>query len=50
MRSQHKKLTFEDKFAREYYTRNAALRLKRTEKKYNNKKIRRLSKKLIENY
>ena len=50
MRSEHKKLTFEDKFARKYYTRNSALRLRRTENKYNNKKFRRISKKLIENY
>lgn len=38
----HKKLTFEDKFARKFYCKHARLNQLRTDKKQARKRIRRL--------
>ena len=42
----HKKLTFEDKFARKYYCTHARLNSVRNDKKYNKRAIRRMNKRL----
>ena len=44
------KLTFEDKFARKYYCQHARLNSIRGDKKYNNKKMRRINKKMAQNF
>lgn len=44
MRSEHKKATYEDKFARAFYCSNARLNYVRFAKKTNAKAFRRLSK------
>lgn len=46
-RSIHKKLTYEDKFARKYYPDHARLNLLRSEKREQHRQMRRLSKKVI---
>ena len=43
----HKKLTDEDKFARKYFCKNASLNSIREDKKYNKRKLRRISRKDI---
>lgn len=43
--NEHKKLTFEDKFARNWYCQHARLNQLRADKKYNKKKLRRIYKK-----
>lgn len=40
----HKKLTFEDKFARKYYCTHARLNSIRNDKRYNKRKFRRIIK------
>lgn len=47
-RSRHKKLTYEDKFARRYYCRHARLGQLRYEKKHQKKLMRRIYKHEIE--
>jgi hypothetical protein len=44
MRAIHKRLTHEDKFARKYYSQRAARGLIRGQKRYNHRKLRRISK------
>ena len=46
----HKKRTFIDKFARKYYCQHARLNSIRGDKKYNNKKMRRINKKMAQNF
>lgn len=45
MRAAHKRLTFEDKFARKYFCEHSRLGYLRHAKRYNNKKLRRILKK-----
>jgi len=43
----HKKQTYEDKFARKYFCKNARLTYIRQDKKFGKKKLRRITKKDI---
>jgi hypothetical protein len=45
MRAVHKRLTFEDKFARKFWPQKSRLRSIRSDKKHNHKKLRSILKK-----
>lgn len=47
-RNEKKKATHEDKFARRYYCQHARLNQLRQDKKANNRKMRKINKKLCE--
>ena len=47
MRNEYKKITFEDKFARKYYSKKSIRAIKKEENKRNKKLMRRYNKKLI---
>ena len=47
MRSEYKKITFEDKFARKFYSKKSSDAIKKQENKRNKKIMRRYNKKLI---
>ena len=47
MRSEYKKITFEDKFARKFYSKKSANAIKKQENKRNKKIMRKYNKKLI---
>lgn len=49
MRNEHKKTTYEDKFAREFYCRHARLNAIRRDKRMQHKSFRQNSKKVIDN-
>lgn len=44
----HKKMTFEDKFARKYYCKKASRNYTRFAKRYNRRKFRRANKRVVE--
>ncbi|MBH1941663.1 hypothetical protein I5677_12240 [Mobilitalea sibirica] len=44
MRAEHKRLTREDKLARKYYCQRASRGLIKGQKRYNHRKLRRISK------
>ena len=47
MRNEYKKITFEDKFARKYYSKKSSNAIKKWENRRNKKIMRRYNKKLI---
>ena len=47
MRSEYKKITFEDKFARKFYSKKSSDAIKKQENKRNKKLMRKYNKKLI---
>lgn len=47
MRNEYKKITFEDEFARKFYSDKSSRAIKKQENKRNKKLMRRYSKKLI---
>lgn len=47
MRNEYKKITFEDKFARKYYSKKSIRAIKKEENKRNKRLMRRYNKKLI---
>ena len=49
-RSEKKKLTFEDKFARRFYCQHARLNFVRNDKKQATSKMRKINKKMCETY
>ena len=48
MRSERKKITTEDKFARKYYSDKSSKAIKKQERIANNKKMRNYDKKIVE--
>lgn len=47
-RNERKKITFEDKFARKYYSDKSSKAIKKQERRMNNRKSREYNKKMIE--
>jgi hypothetical protein len=47
LRNEYKKITFEDKFARKYYSKKSIRAIKKEENKRNKRLMRRYNKKLI---
>ena len=47
MRNEYKKITFEDEFARKFYSKKSSNAIKKQENKRNKKIMRRYNKKLI---
>ena len=47
MRNEYKKITFEDKFARKYYSKRSSNAIRKQENRRNKKLMRKYNKKLI---